>query len=126
MSDGALVEQGVVIPDGRDLIPKDLASRVCGALVKAQSVDVVYELRRQVAALRQWATKREHRTELQAAERWCEVRIGELLGPGKPGPPESSPASEVGKEKHDAFRPVQGLAALPTALGLLGMAPVLA
>jgi hypothetical protein len=33
--------------------------------------------------------------ELQAAERWCEIRIGELLGKGKPGPQKkSSPAGE--------------------------------
>src|SRR5262249_58313860 len=47
------------------------------------SLDVVEEGRRRLMALRKYLTDRASRVELQASERWCEVRIGELLGPGE-------------------------------------------
>ena len=48
---------------------------------------------------------RAQRDELEAAERWCEVRIGELLGKAKAGPqPESSPAREVSDKDRWKFR----------------------
>ena len=59
-----------------------------------------------LAALQKYVHNREQRDELQAGQRWCELRIGELIGKGEEGWPtagpgrghkktNTSPASEV-------------------------------
>jgi hypothetical protein len=81
----------LVIPPKREIIPPGFAASIRADLVTITDIDAVDEGRRRIAALRAYATKKEHKQECEAAERWCELRIGELLGPGKPGPQKKSP-----------------------------------
>lgn len=72
----------LVIPEKPQLVPPGFAAKVKAQLSSIRKIDEVDEARRRMASLRQYVTKREHKTELNSGERWCEVRIGELLGPG--------------------------------------------
>lgn len=72
---------------------------------KVSDISEVEEGRRRLAAWHAYVTNREQRDELQAAARWCELRIGALLGKGKPGPQtKSSHAREDSIAKNDRNR----------------------
>jgi N6-adenosine-specific RNA methylase IME4 len=47
------------------------------------SIEEVEEGRKRLDAWRAYVTKREQKNEIAAAARWCEIRIGELLGPAE-------------------------------------------
>jgi hypothetical protein len=69
----------------------------------------VDELRRRSKALRSYVARREHKPELAAAERWSELRIGEVLGPGKVGRPtkddeEATLVSVISRDDRARFR----------------------
>lgn len=53
-------------------------------LAGLDSIEAVEEGRRRLAAWQAYVTKREQRQEIAAASRWCEIRIGELLGKAEP------------------------------------------
>jgi site-specific DNA-methyltransferase (adenine-specific) len=100
----------VILPDRDhiDLIPPDLVTRLRGELVTLHDVNQVDELRRRAAALRSYVTNKTHRKALQLSERWCELRIGELIGPGKDGRPrkggKTPPAGGVSPDDRTKFR----------------------
>lgn len=77
---------------------------VRGQLQVVDDIEAVEEGRRRLAAWSAYVTRREQRNEVNAAMRWCEIRIGELLGPGRPGPAESSLASEDSLPRGDRHK----------------------
>jgi hypothetical protein len=94
------------VPENPELIPAGLAKTIRSDLARVEDVAVVEEGRRRLAALRAYVTRREHKDECQEAERWCELRIGELLGKGERGRPsrqsqENSVATELKISKDD-------------------------
>lgn len=88
----------ISIPSNPTVIPAGLAKEIRRDLAKISDMEAIQEGRRRLMALRSYVTKKEHRRELEAAERWCEIRIGELLGTGeadmKRGKPNPSLAGE--------------------------------
>jgi site-specific DNA-methyltransferase (adenine-specific) len=98
----------LIIPETPESLPERFAARLCDQLATLDSVDAVEECRRRVAALCAYVTRREHKQELEAAQRWCEVRIGELLGPGgeamRRGKADPSPAGEGSIPREDRHR----------------------
>lgn len=61
-----------------------------------QSHEDAYDGLRKLLGWRAYVTNRQQREELERAARWCELRLGELLGEPEPGrPKKTSPASEV-------------------------------
>lgn len=78
---------GLIIPTSREVVPPGFSRQVRAEIAKISDIDLIAEHRRRLMALRAYVTKKEHRKELEAAERWCELRIGELLGKGKRGQP---------------------------------------
>jgi N6-adenosine-specific RNA methylase IME4 len=65
-------------------------------LARANDIESVDEGRRRLAAWHAYVTNREQRDELNTAIRWCEIRIGELLGPATEGrPAKTLPAGNV-------------------------------
>jgi N6-adenosine-specific RNA methylase IME4 len=83
--------QELAIPDPSAVIPAGYHKEARDWFAAADNPQAVDELRRRLAALQKYVRGKESRFEVQAAARWAEVRIGELLGEGKPGPqPESS------------------------------------
>jgi site-specific DNA-methyltransferase (adenine-specific) len=93
-----------IVPEAPDLVPVGFAAAVCRILATEDSIERVDEGKRRLEALRHYITDREKRLEVQAAERWCEVRIGELLGPTKQGGNGVSLASETLPSKDDRYR----------------------
>ena len=82
----------------RHPIAAGFANGIAQQLAMIDNIDLLEDIRRRLLAMRSYVTKRESRVELQAAERWCEVRIGELLGPAQPtwpGKKNASPTGEV-------------------------------
>lgn len=102
----------MIVPENPDFIPANLGDTMRQQLATIDTIDIADECRRRLAALRSYVTKREHKHELQAAERWCEQRIGILLGPGEttqagPGRGKPSPSGEgfeVGEKDRYKFR----------------------
>jgi hypothetical protein len=95
-----VIPEPEAIPAGFHLV----ARRVVDSLDR---IDAVEENLRRLAALRAYVSKHEHRAEVQAAERWCEVRIGELLPPpeeamysGKKGPSLAGEGSVPREDRH--------------------------
>jgi len=82
--------------------------RVRNQVQAVSNIDEVAEGRRRLAAWQAYVTNRNQRDELQAASRWCEMRIGALLGKGEAHrPKKTSPASEVydiAKDDRHKFR----------------------
>jgi len=74
----------LVVPSPK-LIPADYADQARHYLAAVDRVDDADDLRRRLAALRKYVTDRQHRDQLQAAECWAAIRIGELLGPDSQG-----------------------------------------
>lgn len=82
-------------------------SRIRRQVQRVTDVAAIEEGRRRLAAWHAYVTNREQRTELDAAARWCELRIGELLGKGERGRPDkNTPASvfNVAQDDRHKFR----------------------
>jgi len=77
-------------------------------LATIENIEAVEEGWRRLAAWQAYVTKREQKQELKAASRWCEIRIGELLGNGeaamKAGKRNPSLAGEGSKDDRHKFR----------------------
>lgn len=81
-------------------------------VAEIQDIEAIEEGRRRIQAWQAYVTKKEQRSELQAAARWCELRIGELLGKGERGNPNLkrvpiTPVGEIsgiGREDRHKFR----------------------
>ena len=65
------------------------------ALPHIDDIDDIEEERRSLAALMAYLRSRELQRPALSAQRGVEARIGQLLGPAKPGPKQSSPVREV-------------------------------
>jgi N6-adenosine-specific RNA methylase IME4 len=98
--------QELAIPDPSAVIPPGYHKEARDWFAAADNPQAVDELRRRLAALQKYVRGKEAKFEVQAAARWAEVRIGELLGEGKPGPPpESSKLFEdLDKDERHWFR----------------------
>lgn len=76
------------IPAPRALLPDRFAETIREAVATIDDLDALEEGRRRIAALRSYLAKKgQPRPEAMAAERWIELRIGELLGPAEMGRP---------------------------------------
>lgn len=81
-------------------------------LAAVVDIEAIEEARRKLAAWQAYVTKREQRKEIAAATRWCEVRIGELLGKvrkgertdRKPSPAREGCNATVGEKDRYKFR----------------------
>lgn len=93
-----MISPMLVVPAHPTVIPAGLAKSIKRDLAKIGDLEAVQEGRRRLMALRSYVTKKEHRRELEAAERWCEIRIGELLGKGERGQPGQRKSNSIANE----------------------------
>ena len=70
----------LAIPTARALVRPGFAAAIREQAATIENVAPLEEGRRRLAALRNYLKQKSQRVEVEAAERWCEARIGELLG----------------------------------------------
>jgi hypothetical protein len=97
----------LIVPNPQ-LVPADYGDQARHYLATVKNVGDADDLRRRLAALRQYVTDRAHKDQLQAAECWCAIRIGELLGPGQVGANQHTEGSHKREgsdvDYHDRYR----------------------
>lgn len=80
--------RALVLPSPSTLLPRGWwRDHALPILEEIGDVDALRQDSARLAALRKYVNDRAQRFELEAAQRWCEVRIGELLGEGERGRP---------------------------------------
>jgi hypothetical protein len=95
----------LVIPDrGKEVVPRGWAEReVLPKLAAMENVELVDSGRAQLrGAIAAWKAKGHETSELQAAERYCEIRLGELAGP-PPGRGAGGPGRESAITDSESF-----------------------
>lgn len=75
----------IYVPDPYTIVPAGYASQVRIAVTAINDIEHIDAGRRRMAAIEAYVRDRQQRNEAQAAQRWCEARIGELLGPALVG-----------------------------------------
>lgn len=73
------------IPQPTEIVPQGYAERWRVAVQTITDVEVVEEAQRRLLALERYVKDKGRQDEVRAACRWCELRIGELLGPPERG-----------------------------------------
>ena len=119
------------IPKPHTLIGPGFGETVMTWADQRESLSEVDETRLRVAALRAYVKRRDGYQEIEAAERWCEVRIGELLPPPVVGSHHSvaTEGAELSADERYEFRLMaghRGIVASAIALGRTSRASILA
>jgi hypothetical protein len=90
----------------QEIITAGFAIRIRANLEKMDNIEVIGEQHRRLMALERYVTDRSQEEEVRAAARWCELRLGELLGVTSQGGRtdlQPSPASES-LDKDEAYK----------------------
>jgi hypothetical protein len=103
---GEVLKTSLMIPKCAEL-PANFAISIQQQLSTIDDINAIEDGRRRLLALQTYFTKKENKQEVEIAARWCEVRIGELLGPAEqthPGKKASHAREVLPKNDRHNFR----------------------